>query len=151
MLIGKLGTIANAWKIRLDVKPLGTVNDHGALILLTENQTNWGECGHRNPILFFRKDSLNLLLCTCNSELWSHCFNGPALPSDVYTTIEIIQFPPGNAGDYKFNLYVNGSVGIKSIVTNVPASIIDADLYIYKTYHTMANANIKNIIFNEIK
>lgn len=151
-MIAKLGDIRNAWTLRFDAKPLGTIIDFGALILLTMTGFPTNACGDRNPGLFLSSSSSVIMACTCTSSDWNSCFYGPSPPSDVYTTIEAIQFPSGGSGAYKFNLLVNGTVTIDVDITGIPASLSDVKLYVYQTwYHMMANANIKNIVFYEIK
>ncbi|XP_065652538.1 uncharacterized protein LOC136079842 isoform X2 [Hydra vulgaris] len=142
-VIGTMSSLEKAYSVSFKLKPYSYSKGWENVLHVTKGQ-NYGECGDRNPAVFFHKDGSGRLVffSAINGNINSEFETKNPLPLNVWSSIRIEQTLKNSA--YVYAIYVNGSIQYE-IENKDPRQFKDVKVYISDPWYTAHDGDIKEL------
>ncbi|XP_065652529.1 uncharacterized protein LOC136079840 [Hydra vulgaris] len=142
-VIGTMSVLEKAYSVSFKLKPYSYSKGWENVLHVTKGQ-NYGECGDRNPAVFFHKDGSGQLVffSAINGNINSEFETKYPLPLNVWSSIKIEQTLKDRA--YVYAIYVNGSIQYE-IENKDPRQFKDVKVYISDPWYTAHDGDIKEL------
>ena len=142
-----MAVLEKAYTVSFKLRPLSYSQEWESVLHLSKGQ-NYGECGDRNPAVFFHKDGSGRLaiFSAINGEVNSEFITEKPLPLNEWSTVKISQQLTN--GVYMYSIDINDE-NLYKIENKDPRNFKDVKVYIADPWYTAHDGDIKELlVFN---
>ncbi|XP_047145312.1 uncharacterized protein LOC105849748 isoform X1 [Hydra vulgaris] len=142
-VIATMSVLKKEYSVSFKLKSYSYSKGWENVLHITKGQ-NYGECGDRNPAVFFHKDGSGRLVffSAINGNINSEFETKNPLPLNVWSNIKIEQTLKNSA--YVYAIYINGSIQYE-IENKDPRQFKDVKVYISDPWYTAHDGDIKEL------
>ena len=146
-VIATMTVLEKSYTVSFKLKPLSYSKGWHNVLHISKGQ-NYGECGDRNPAVFFHEDGSGRLavFSAINGDSNAHFITEKPLPINEWSNIKISQHLIN--GTYMFSIDVN-TESLYQIENKDPRSFKNMKVYISDPWYTAHDGEIKELlVFN---